>query len=162
MNTQDVALAGEFFALAQLSLQGLIGTLTLGHTKSVDILLANPDTGKTYRLEVKTASKGPHKNKQFGTNYEWIMSKKHETISSENLYYCFVLLQDPKIMPKFFIVPSKDVAKFVKEDDEYWHNLPRTKTVKTTDMRVFRIRTDDKSRGVELEKYENKWDYFKK
>ncbi|MFH0970169.1 MAG: hypothetical protein V1776_01780 [Candidatus Diapherotrites archaeon] len=162
MNNQDVALAGEFFTLAQLSLQGLVGTLTLGHTKHVDILVANPENGKTFRLEVKTASKGPYKSKQFGTNFEWHMAKKHETIHDDNLFYCFVLLQSPEIMPRFFIVPSKDVAKFVKEDDEYWHNLPRTKIVKKTDMRVFRLQADEKSRGLDRKRYENNWDYFKK
>ena len=36
------SLAGEFLVLGELALRGLDGTLTLGHTKGVDILVHNP------------------------------------------------------------------------------------------------------------------------
>ena len=41
LNKNQVGLAGEYYVLAQLSARGLIGTLTLGNTKGVDILVTN-------------------------------------------------------------------------------------------------------------------------
>ena len=162
MNTQDVALACEFFTLAQLALRGYIGTLTLGHTKQVDILVSNPKTRKMFRVEVKTASKGPYKMKMFGENYEWIMDEKHEGISDPDLYYCFVFLRSPNELPKFFIVPSEEVAKYCKREYDYWVKLPRKKEVKKTPMRTFRIGLNKESHGLSIEKYENRWDFFDK
>ena len=62
--------------------------------------------------------------------------------------------------PKFFIVPSATVARKVKKDEidlfTYKHNRP----VKHNDMRLFRIGLDDKSKGLPIAEYENKWSYF--
>lgn len=165
MSTQSVSLAGEFFVLAQLSLQGLIGTLTLGHTKNIDVLVSNLRTGNLFRVEVKTASKGPIKSKQFGCNYEWIMDKKHESIVDDKLFYCFVQLLGNDKMPLFFIVPSKDVADYVKKEHEYWLKLPRKKQIKKEDddlipIRMFRIAFDAQSHGLKAADYENKWSFF--
>ena len=40
----SVSLAGEFAALSQLALRGYDANMTLGRTKSVDILVSNPAT----------------------------------------------------------------------------------------------------------------------
>lgn len=156
-NTQTVALAGEFFVLAQLALQGYIGTLTLGNTKSVDILVSNPKTEKLFRVEVKTASRGPYNSKLFGQNLEWIMDEKHESISHENLFYCFVFLQSPKEMPRFFIVPSVAVAKYVCEQHKDYMNSPRKQSIKNTPMRMFRIATLKDARGLSAKDFEDRW-----
>jgi hypothetical protein len=63
-----VALAGEFFVLAELALRGLDGTLTLGHTKEIDILVLNRTTEQMFRLEVKTTHKAVQHSKIFGSN----------------------------------------------------------------------------------------------
>ncbi len=160
MNTQNVSLAGEFFVLAQLSLRGYIGTLTLGHTKGVDILVSNEKTGNMFRLEVKTASKGPWRTNIFGNNYEWMMDIKHETIIDNKLFYCFVYLKNLIEMPLFFIVPSNIVANYCVEEHKKWFDAPRKNEVKETTMRTFRIGIDPDAHGLPLEKYENKWDYF--
>jgi hypothetical protein len=39
-------LAGEYHVLAQLAERGIVGALTLGATKSVDILAHNPKSGR--------------------------------------------------------------------------------------------------------------------
>ena len=49
------------------------------------------------------------------------MSKKHEKIKDEKLIYCFVYIEEDKdILPKFFIVPSKEVARYVKWQHNKW------------------------------------------
>ncbi len=49
LNVNSISLAGEFFTLGQLALRGFDANMTLGHTKSVDILLSAPK-GKLSRL----------------------------------------------------------------------------------------------------------------
>ena len=161
IHKNELALAGEFLVLAHLSSKGYVATLTLGHTKSIDILLTNQETGKLFKVEVKTTSNGTTGSRHFGNNIEWMMDMKHEKIDDKNLFYCFVQLEGGKLdKPRFFIVPSNKVAKFVKDDDAYYNRLPHRRPVKQTAMRLFKIGIDDNSRGLPANNYENKWDYF--
>jgi len=48
-------MSGEFAVLSQLALKGIDANLTLGNTKSVDLIASDPETGKMFRLEVKTS-----------------------------------------------------------------------------------------------------------
>lgn len=151
MDNQTKAITGEFYTLAQLSHRGFIALLTLGRTKDIDVLVYNPKTNKNFHVEVKTTSERIWVTKAFGKNYEWLMNEKHENITNENLHYCFVSLRGQKELPRFFIVPSKDVAEYVKQQHKTWMELPRKKPVKNTGMRVFRIDATKPS------KYENNW-----
>ncbi len=53
---KSIPLAGEFATLSQLALRGYDANPTLGNTKNVDILVSDPESGRMYRLEVKTTS----------------------------------------------------------------------------------------------------------
>jgi hypothetical protein len=53
-NINSVSLAGEFAVLSQLALRGYDANMTLGHTKGVDILVADPESLRMRKLEVKT------------------------------------------------------------------------------------------------------------
>jgi hypothetical protein len=83
----------------------------------------------------------------------WQMSEKHERIVDKQLFYCFVALQGPSMLPKFFIVTSTAVAKYVKWQHQHWLDS-RKKPVAPTPMRKFRIPVDDPNR------YENNWKVF--
>jgi hypothetical protein len=153
----EKSLAGEFFTVAKLFYHGFIAAPTLGKTKHVDILVYDPVKDKRLRIEVKTSDEktARYKTKPFGDNFEWIMDKKHEEIKDENLFYCFVLLRGTKQLPRFFVVPSKDVADYLKWEHEYWVSVPRKKPVKETSIRVFRVGVNDK-------KYEDNWDLLRR
>lgn len=66
----------------------------------------------------------------------------------ENLYYCFLLIEDEKKLPKFFIVPNKEVAKYVKGEHERY--LQTRKIKFSSNMRKFRV-------NVEGSNYEDNW-----
>ncbi len=105
LNSNSVALAGEFAVLSQLALRGYDANLTLGHTKNVDILVSHPMTGKMFKLEVKTNHKNNKSSKSssklFGNFVSaWMMNEKHESIKDPNLYYCFVNIS--ALLNKFF------------------------------------------------------------
>src|SRR5262245_47676025 len=95
INPNSVFLAGEFAVLSQLALRGYDANMTLDRTKSVDILVSNPSDGQMYQLEVKTNytnyGNGLIRSKIHGNFVSaWMMNKKHETIMSPKLFYCFV------------------------------------------------------------------------
>ena len=155
MDKSQIGLAGEFLVLAQLTQRGYVATITLGNTKGVDILVTNPDLNTLYKVEVKTTAKKPRRERLFGEElfYIWAMSKKHEDIVDRRLIYCFVYLSEPNEMPKFFPVPSHEVAKYVRDQHQHWLDT-RVKPVKNTTMRKFRIEVSDPNN------YSTNWDLF--
>ena len=145
-------LIGEYYVLAQLSQQGLVATMTLSNTKGVDILVTNQEINKLFKIEVKTTTMKPSRERLFGEKpfYTWTTTEKHEKIKDKNLFYVFVALQGADKLPKFFVVERKKVAEYVKWQHEYWLKT-RKKKVKNTTRRKFRIPIDDP------EKLENNW-----
>ena len=97
MDKTLIGLAGECYVLAQLAHRGLIGTLTLGNTKGVDILVSNPELSTLHKLEVKTSQQPPRRETLFGKGRfrTWTMSEKHERMKDPRLFYCFVNLRGP-------------------------------------------------------------------
>jgi hypothetical protein len=166
----SVSLAGEFAVLSQLALRGYDANMILGHTKSIDILASDPKTGKVYQLEVKTNFKNrrnaPSVSKIHGKWISaWIMNKKHESIDGPTLFYCFVnISKDEDIAFKFYIVPSKVVAQYVKEEHQLWLDEKKRerKQVKDSDMRLLRIGLEEETYRIKTptaEKYQNNWDF---
>lgn len=114
------SLAGEFAVLSQLAMIGLNASMTLGRTKSIDILIHNPKTNKFFKMEVKTAlknNKNKHtKSKDFGKTFHWdFMNKKHEKIKDPDLFYCFVLLSDDIRKFRFFHGACRNRCGLCKE-----------------------------------------------
>lgn len=169
LNPNSVSLAGEFAVLSQLALRGYDANMTLGRTKSVDILVSHPKTKKMFQLEVKTnfqnSRNKPSTSKVHGKSVSgWIMNKRHEGIISPNLFYCFVNIGKNTNLFKFYIVPSKLVAKYVKEEHAHWLKEKRKegKKVNDSEMRVFRIGLKGEKYKVKTptaDKYENNWEF---
>lgn len=162
LNSNSIALAGEFLVLAKLTLLGHIATLTLGNTKSIDILVSSK-RGKMLRVEVKTSTKESGTHSQFGNALFWHMHQKHEFNRDKSLIYCFVYLKNRQNFQtaRIFIVPSENVAEYVKEQDRHYHeDLPHRKITKHTPLRMFRIALDAKSHGLPAKDFEDKWSYF--
>jgi len=163
------AMAGEFYVLAQLFSRGYMGCLTPGNAKGVDIFVST-ESGKMFKLEVKTAGKesdcirGSDNRTQFGKNYEWTMSQKHEDKKDKDLYYCFVILRGNDKLPRFFIVRSQQVAQYTKDAYQYRLNLPGGRKLRKTKTRMFRIKLNSKLHDFDLpvEKHEDNWDILPK
>lgn len=170
-NNNSVSLAGEFAVLSQLALRGYDANMTLGRTKSVDILVSDPTNMKMYKLEVKTNYQNSRNKLQISKVHGkivcgWIMNKKHEGIKDCNLFYCFVNINKQTNLFKFYIVPSKIVAKYVKDEHQNWLNEKRKegKKVKDSEMRIFRIGLKEEKYVTSTptaEQYENNWEFKK-
>ena len=108
-----VGVAGEFFVAAELSQKGIVATLTLKNTPSIDILATNLDTGCFANIQVKTMS--------VGNNSGWRLGKKDEEISSiKNHFYVFVNLKGDDKIPEYIIIPQKKIAEFVYKTHREW------------------------------------------
>ena len=149
-----IGLAGEYYVLAQLAHRGLVGTLTLGNTKGVDIIVSDPDVSHLRKVEVKTSRSSLVNETLFpgGPFYKWQMSAKHESMDDPLLFFCFVLLGDYAKLPRFFIVPSAVVAQYVSWQHQFWLSAHQPGSVKDTPRRIFRIPHNDPDH------YEGAWD----
>lgn len=170
-NSNSVSLAGEFAVLSQLALRGYDANMTLGRTKSVDILVSDPKNLKMYKLEVKTNYQNSRKRPQVSRVHGkfvsgWIMNKKHEEIIDPDLFYCFVNIGKQTNIFKFYIVPSKIVAKYVKEEHQHWlgEKKKEGKKVKDAEMRILRMGLKGEEYIVSTptaEQYEDNWQFKK-
>ena len=143
-------IAGAHFVAAELSQRGYIATVTSRNTEGIDILASSPDGSKTVSIQVKTS--GAMHRKSFSRS--WMLTRKHEDISSDNLIYVFVDLNPGDKKPDFYVVPSKIVADYVKSGHKKWLKTPGRKGRKHVDttMRKFDIHDEKAAR-----KYLNRW-----
>jgi len=147
--------AGEFFVMYRLLRLGLIAALAPDGVPNADLLVS--DLGGKQLAVVQVKSRNPK-----GGDKGWHMKKKHETLISKNLFYCFVdFPSDPNDLPRTFIVPSKIVAAVLTESHRVWLETPGKddRPHKDTDMR--RLLPDysriGKSTDQRLEKYSAGW-----
>lgn len=159
-----IGLAGEFAVLSQLALRGYNASMTLGHTKHVDILVFDPRKNRQFRLEVKTSfslGKKTHRSDLFGEYiHSWRMNRKHETIRDNDLWYCFVMIDEESLQARYFLVPSKKVADFVKSSHNIW--LRSDPNRKDSAIRQFVIGLHGSRSEVaapSARKYENNWGF---
>ena len=136
-----VGVSGEYFVAAELSRRGYIASITLRNTMGIDIVASSESGDKSANIQVKTKSKGKG----------WLLSKKAEDIKDENIFYVFVNLNPILRNPEYHIVPSKKLAKKVKEGHQRWLDTPGKKGQKHNDNNM---RWWDDPDG----EYKNKWE----
>jgi hypothetical protein len=111
-NTTLTGAAGEHYVMYRLLKRGHLAALTPTGAKGVDILISDPDGGHLAAIQVKTSGDR--------VTIGWRMDVKHESMSNERLFYCFI---DPGEMgsePTCWIVPSAVVARHVYETHRAW------------------------------------------
>lgn len=166
INSNSVSLAGEFAVLSQLALRGYDANMTLGRTKGVDILVSDPNSPRMIRLEVKTnyrSSRSAGGNSRlFGSFVSaWIMGEKHEEMRDQNLFYCFVNIGEDTKQFRFYIVPSRVVADYVKAQHAMWLDEKESHS-RDNSMRTFRIGTKSEKYPIPtptVEEWEDNWDF---
>jgi hypothetical protein len=165
ISPNSVSLAGEFAALSRLALLGFDANMTLGRMKGVDILVSDPITNHLFQLEVKTnllSRKSPASfSRLFGRILcSWMMDEKHESISRSELWYCFVTIGLDSKIARYFVVPSRIVADYVRAEHRLWRKAtPRNKD---SAMRQFRIGFEGDKYLISTpaaEQYEDNWSF---
>ena len=153
---QLIGAAGEHLVLSRLLSRGLLASQAPRGTRDVDILVNPLDGGRPLLIQVKTRS---------GTGTErkrWAMSVKNEEISSPNIFYCLVDLEDID-NPDVYIIPSKIISQVIKIGHAKWLSQPGARGQKRndSDMRSVsnmpRIKTKYAFEGW-MDKYLEAWD----
>jgi hypothetical protein len=141
LSTILCGVAGEFFVAAELSRRGYIASITLRNTRGIDILASNETASRQVGLQVKSNQ---------GSSREWILNQKAEDYFADNLFYAFVNLKTDQERPDFFIVPSKDVADYVRDGHKRWLEAPGKYGQPHNDSNVRKFRDYD---GIYLESW---------
>lgn len=157
LSQNSIAIAGEFAVLSQLALRGFDANMTLGNTKNVDILVADPRTGDMFQIQVKThyANTSSH-----GETLDWVMSEKHECLRASNLLYIFVRIEKAANSFRFFIVPSRVVATYLKESHDAFLAIP---THRDNPVRRFRLGVEEQAGDPPsplAKDYEDRWGFL--
>ena len=128
----------------ELERHGFTVAVPMSNTPDFDILAINRDTKKQFAIQVKTV---------WNRSSVWTLSKKAETLESDNVFYVFVRLNefDP---PDYYIVPSSIVANEVRTGHQNWLDTPG---------RGGRLHRDNSMRkfSVKDEEGKNAWDIIK-
>lgn len=123
--------AGEYFVAAELSRRGYLCSITLKNTKGVDILVSNENSSSLVGVQVKTNN---------SDRKAWLLNKKAENLSDNNLVYVFTNLKGIENLPDLYIVESRIVAEYVTKNHQEWLDTLGKKGQKHKDspMRMFR------------------------
>lgn len=95
---QMSGLSGELFVAAELLKRGLQTSVTFGNAKGVDILAFNPQTGRTFTIQVKAVR----------TKTYFLLS--HAKVDPRHVYV-FVLLNKPNEAVAYFIVQGSVLSQ---------------------------------------------------
>ncbi len=110
-----IGAAGEHLVLARLLERGILASQAPRGTRKADILVNPLDGGHPILIQVKSTLDS-------GSRLKWHMKSKHEEISEEDMYYCFVALAKEK--SQVYIIPASQVAKAVKTAHKIWLDTP--------------------------------------
>jgi hypothetical protein len=147
--------ASQFFVAGELCRRELVAVVTLGNCPNTDILVSNSSGTHFAHVQVKTfvpgnrtVSVGRKSERDFGSNFFWVLAGI-PTPEFETLF-------------EYFIIPSADMAKNMKETYEIWARTPGLKgqrhNVETNKVRAIRLPPRVETNGWSLEPYRNRWD----
>ncbi|AJP71700.1 hypothetical protein TS85_07755 [Sphingomonas hengshuiensis] len=141
--------AGEHYAMSELLRRGMIAALAPAGVPNCDIVVTDEIGDRLCAVQVKTRN-------STGTDGGWHMSKKHETLTSKTLFYCFVdFAMGKECGPFTYVVPAAIVAQTLAECHQAWLDQPgkRGQQRKDNDLRRF---LPDYSH-LEMGKYQQGW-----
>ena len=150
--TKDRALigaAGEYYVAFRLAAEGYAVGLTTHGTRSIDLVVANADTGKSITIQTKTMLKDAFvRSRKHGPYWKWRVGISRRP-ANKAFYYAFVDLKgNPSQTPDVFIVPS-DQLTYLTKGEEY-----KDKSGQVLDIWCVIYEKD-------AEKYRDRWDVIK-
>lgn len=147
---QLIGPSGEHYVLYRLLRFGLTSALAPEGAPEVDILVF-PDVGAPKRIQVKARANGR----------AWVMAKKHESITAEDLVYAFVDMSLAN--PVTYLIPSRVVAEVVAKSHQVWLATPGNHGQPHKDQSIRNIRASypDPPPGYPdgwMEHWKERWD----
>ena len=117
-NTVLTGAAGEHFVVSKLLRRGYVAALAPSGSPNTDIVVTDITGNRLCSIQVKT-------RRALGSDGGWHMSKKHESIVGERLFYCFVDLgESVDSFPRVHVIPSEIVASVLTQMHMAWLAVP--------------------------------------
>jgi hypothetical protein len=127
--TKDKALtgaAGEYYVAFRLTAMGYAVGLTPRGTASIDLIVANPNTGKSITIQTKTMGIAFGQSRNGASYWKWRAGKPRPP--HKTFFYAFVDLKDDLSQaPDVFIIPSGeltppllDIYPKIGEPKDFW------------------------------------------
>lgn len=149
--------ASQFFVAGQLCRRGYSAVVTLGNCPNTDILVSNIGGTKFVHVQVKTfvpgnrtCSVGLKAEKEYGSKFFWVLAG--------------IPLPNQNAPFEYYIIPSKTIAKNVKEAHLLWLKTPGKKGQKHKDnkVRTVNIPPYKSFSGWSIKSYKDRWDLIDK
>jgi len=145
--------SGQFFVAGELCRRGYAAVVTLGNCPNTDILVSNIAGTKFVHIQVKTfvpgnrtCTVGLKAEKDFGYKFFWILAG--------------IPTQHSESLNEYYIVPSKILAKNVKESHKLWMNSlgKRGQKHNESNVRIVHLPPTNNRNGWNIDRYKNYWD----
>lgn len=141
--------AGEHFVMSELLRRGLIAALAPAGVPNCDIVVTDDIGDRLCAVQVKTRN-------STGADDGWHMRKKHETLISPTLFYCFVDFAAHKYTAPFtYVVPAPIVGKALAECHQAWLHQPGKQGQQRNDSDFRRFLPD--YTHLDMGQYETGW-----
>jgi hypothetical protein len=125
--------AGEHYVMSELLRRGFIAALAPTGVPNCDIVVTDDIGERLCAVQVKTRN-------NTGADRGWHMGKKHESLTSPTLFYCFVDFGMGSAGPPFtYVVPAGVVAKALNESHQAWLHQSGKKGQKRKDGDMRRL-----------------------
>jgi hypothetical protein len=145
--------ASQFFVAGELCRRGYAAVVTLGNTPNTDVLCSNREGTRFVHIQVKTfvpgtktCSVGLKAERDFGPAFFWVLAGIPEPRSPSAFEY--------------FIIPSGDMARNVREFHERWLATPgkNGRAHKDSKVRAVNVPPNNYPYLWCIEKYRDRWD----
>lgn len=115
---RDTALtgaAGEHYVAFRLAAAGYAVGITTRGTRNVDLVIANPDNGKSISIDTKTMRKAyGHDSSEYWWKWRMGIHAYQKPIHDDFFYVLVDLKDDPSQIPDIFIVPSNEMVNLLE------------------------------------------------
>jgi hypothetical protein len=148
--------ASQFYVAGELCRRGYAAVVTMGNTPNTDVLCSNRGGTRFVHIQVKTfvsgtsrtCSVGRKAERDFGPQFFWVLAGIPVPNSSAAFEY--------------FIIPSADMAKNVKEYSRRWLETPGKdgRPHKDSAVRIVNVPPYARSHAWSIEEYRDRWDYI--
>lgn len=112
-----IGAAGEHYVMSQLLRRGYIAALAPAGVPNCDIVVTDDIGDRLCAVQVKTRS-------GLGSDGGWHMRRKHETLTSPSLFYCFVDFGNEIGEPVTWVLPAAVVASALSDCHKVWLATP--------------------------------------
>ncbi len=145
--------ASQFFIAGELCRRGLMAVVTMGNSPNTDILCSNKAGTRFAHVQVKTflpgnrtCSVGLKAEKNYGSNFFWILGG--------------IPGPDSKEIFSYYIIPASEMAMNIKESHQIWEKaLGKKGQVRNkSDFRAIRMPPSKCLNGWDIQQYLNRWD----